>query len=544
MKIFILFLPMIFFCLNVRAQEVHEMTRSRHARTENTEVAISQNIRIHPNPSMQQFETSISTHPSDPNIVLVSAVTQDTTALMEGTMGWYYTTNGGATWVGRDTMSTHTNLSHWMDDPTVAIDGSGNLFVGGIYNDDHVFVDRSTDGGSTWNHVPTYSPPSGYHRPHLTVDTNPGSPYQGQLSIASTSVLFSRSSNGGQTFSGPLSISGTIGSWRRLGPRLATGPNGELYATWAGYDASSGQPIRLGFNRSTDGGANWDTPKSIRSFKGVHPTFKNVQLFTAPSVAVDPMTGSIYVVYDERNPTTPDIFLIRSTDGGTTWSDSIKVNQDNSGRDQWMPTICVDPSTGNIFVVYYDSRNFSGNDSAQVYVSASTNGGNSFQDILVSDVPFLPAPIRASWDDDYMTQYIGIAALDNVVWPCWNDNRTGFHQVYVSRIEFPPVSVAERVDESTPASFGLNQNYPNPFNPSTTIEFQVPEVGSRRSEIRRVTLRVYNALGQEVATLVNEELRPGSYQATWDASGFPSGTYFYRLQAGELAETKKLILLR
>ncbi|MGH2567507.1 MAG: hypothetical protein ACRDGA_04155, partial [Bacteroidota bacterium] len=115
------------------------------------------NIRVHPNPAMQQFEVAIITHPSNPNIVLAAAVTQDTSALMEGTMGWYYTTDGGVTWSGRDTMSTHTNLNHWMDDPTVAIDESGNLFIGGIYNDNHIFVDRSTDGGATWNHTAAYS---------------------------------------------------------------------------------------------------------------------------------------------------------------------------------------------------------------------------------------------------------------------------------------------------------------------------------------------------------------------------------------------------
>jgi len=105
------------------------------------------------------------------------------------------------------------------------------------------------------------------------------------------------------------------------------------------------------------------------------------------------------------------------------------------------------------------------------------------------------------------------------------------------------VSVREQ-PSVLPVAFQLEQNYPNPFNPSTTIEFQIPEVRSQTSEVRIVTLKVYSLLGQEVATLVNEDLRPGSYQVMWNASGVPSGVYFYRLTAGSFTEMKKLVLVR
>jgi hypothetical protein len=85
--------------------------------------------------------------------------------------------------------------------------------------------------------------------------------------------------------------------------------------------------------------------------------------------------------------------------------------------------------------------------------------------------------------------------------------------------------------------FGLAQNYPNPFNPSTTISFTIP----LRS---RVTLKIFDVIGREVATLVSDELTAGNYQRQWNASGFPSGVYFYRLQAGTYTDTKRLILLK
>ena len=89
----------------------------------------------------------------------------------------------------------------------------------------------------------------------------------------------------------------------------------------------------------------------------------------------------------------------------------------------------------------------------------------------------------------------------------------------------------------TPIKFSLKQNYPNPFNPITNIEYRIPNSGF-------VTLKIYNALGQKVATLVNRKQKAGIYSVEWDASGFASGVYYYRLQAEGFVETKKLILLR
>jgi hypothetical protein len=97
------------------------------------------------------------------------------------------------------------------------------------------------------------------------------------------------------------------------------------------------------------------------------------------------------------------------------------------------------------------------------------------------------------------------------------------------------------------------QNYPNPFNPSTTIGFQIPpspfsEKGERRGF---VSLKIYDLIGREVATLVSEPLSAGRYTRQWNAANMPSGVYFYRLQvypdavgAGSYTETKKLILLK
>ena len=100
-----------------------------------------------------------------------------------------------------------------------------------------------------------------------------------------------------------------------------------------------------------------------------------------------------------------------------------------------------------------------------------------------------------------------------------------------------PVSVEDENTLQSPVTFNLYQNYPNPFNPTTKISWQ-STVSSWQ------TLKVYDVLGNEVATLVNEEKPAGSYEVNFDAEGLSSGIYFYKLQAGSFVETKKMILLR
>jgi hypothetical protein len=92
-----------------------------------------------------------------------------------------------------------------------------------------------------------------------------------------------------------------------------------------------------------------------------------------------------------------------------------------------------------------------------------------------------------------------------------------------------------------PDGFMLQQNYPNPFNPSTKIKFDIPIV-NRESSI--VNLKVYDALGKEVSTLVNEKLSAGSYEVDFRGNNFPSGVYFYKLTAGEFSKVKRMILLK
>ncbi|MBM4166839.1 MAG: T9SS type A sorting domain-containing protein [Ignavibacteria bacterium] len=99
-------------------------------------------------------------------------------------------------------------------------------------------------------------------------------------------------------------------------------------------------------------------------------------------------------------------------------------------------------------------------------------------------------------------------------------------------------------EDFSPKQILLYQNYPNPFNPTTTIRFEIP-VGAIHELPLQTTLKIYNVLGQEVATLLNnEEIEEGMHEVQFDASGLSSGIYFYRLRAGTFLETKKMILMK
>lgn len=144
---------------------------------------------------------------------------------------------------------------------------------------------------------------------------------------------------------------------------------------------------------------------------------------------------------------------------------------------------------------------------------------------------------------------------DSLIWLCTDFSPDGTHpsingrrkvaQMLLQFFKSDPTSApwflrstptAVRLGDE-PMQLDLLQNYPNPFNPTTEVGYQISEVGF-------VTLKVYNMIGQEVMVLVNEMKQPGRYGVRWDATRYPSGVYFYRLQARDYTETKKLILMK
>jgi hypothetical protein len=126
----------------------------------------------------------------------------------------------------------------------------------------------------------------------------------------------------------------------------------------------------------------------------------------------------------------------------------------------------------------------------------------------------------------------------NYIWGIAPTGPYGNSILYVDNLSFDNLITSVPLSSSElPSKFNLAQNYPNPFNPSTTISFSLPSKSF-------VSLKIFDVVGREVATLVSQELSAGNYKQQWNANGMPSGVYFYRLQSGSFTETKKLILLK
>lgn len=167
-------------------------------------------------------------------------------------------------------------------------------------------------------------------------------------------------------------------------------------------------------------------------------------------------------------------------------------------------------------------------------IFAGTNGKGVF---LSTDAGTTWTPINTGLTDTVITAiatdssnvYIGTGAIMNL------RNSTNGHGVW--RRPLSEITSVAKQSSSLPKGYSLAQNYPNPFNPSTTISFTLPS----RSF---VSLKIFDVLGREVATIIFEEMAPGSYSQTWDAARLSSGIYFYRLQTGAYAQTKKLTLLK
>ncbi len=161
-----------------------------------------------------------------------------------------------------------------------------------------------------------------------------------------------------------------------------------------------------------------------------------------------------------------------------------------------------------------------------VYVVRTDSIGDTLWTKTYGISPLIGYSVQITYDGGYIiggtTQPGSGFALDGYLVRLGPDPITGIESEYESRY---------------PSDFVLYQNYPNPFNPATTINYQIPEISF-------VTLKVYDVLGNEIATLVNEKKPVGSYEVDWNASNAPSGVYFYQLKTKGYLETKKMILLR
>jgi hypothetical protein len=480
-------------------------------------------------------EPSIVINPYNTNHMLIGANSNN----------YYYSSDAGITWQHGFLNSSYGVIG----DPCVLVDQNSDYYYFHLVPDmSRVVCQKATSLGGNWSDG-TYTGVNGTKendKEWAVIDQAIGSLYVTWAQFDdhgspnpqdSSEIQLSSSNDGGITWSAPVVVSdrkgnAQAGNYSDHAPMPAIGPNGEVYVTWMG-------PEGLMFDKSTDGGVTW--LENDINVTGFHI---NWLVFNVPGIPIVPgfpiincdlspgaYNGNIYICWtDQRSGyNDTDVWLVKSTDGGINWSAPIRVNDDPPGKHQFFSWMTIDQTNGNLYFVFYDRRNYT-SVQTDVYMAHSTDGGTTFTNFQVSENWFAITP------NNYIGHYIGVSAHNNIVRPVWTRIDNDYPSLWTAIVD-SITAVENYSDQVALSNFELSQNYPNPFNPTTKIKYSIPHEGY-------VTLKIYDVLGNEMTTLVNEEKPAGKYEVKFDGDDLTSGVYFYQLKAGDYIETKKMILMR
>lgn len=416
-------------------------------------------IKIHE--SVQRYgpcEPSIAINPADPMNLVAASVLNNT----------YYTTDEGKTW-SKQIVSSPFGV--WGD-PCVIADQEGNFYYFHLSNPegkgwqsdallDRIVCQKSTDQGKSWSDGVEI----GFHNSrhdqdkewacvdprnnHLYVTWTEFDKYKSPLPEDSSYILFSRSTDGANSWSEPVRINQKAGNCLDddktvEGAVPAVGPDGQIYVAWAFDDT-------IYFDRSTDGGKTWlPQDRTVAAQPGgwnyAVPGLKrcNGLPVTIGDISDGPHRGTIYVNWtDQRNGTEDtDVWIAKSTDGGDTWSEPIRINNDAKGHEQFLTWLTIDQTTGYLYTVFYDRRQYDDN-RTDVYVAYSTDGGESFTNVRLTEQPF-----RLEEEGPFFGDYNNITAYQGNIYPIWTQMNGKKLSVWIARIR------QEELEKANPKGSG------------------------------------------------------------------------------------------
>ena len=455
----------------------------------------------------------------------------------------YYSTDGGFTW-NHEIIQSPFGVNA---DPVLLADQSGHYYFIHLPNViNRVICHRKDNIASTWD-MESFASYDGIHdvdKEWASFDPVNNIIYLswtyfdewGSSNPADSSCIFlSHSADGGVTWSTPVRVSDQKGNaqggnYSAHGSYNTTGPNGEVYVAWFG-------PAGLMFDRSDDQGDTW-LPHDINT-TGQHINWiysiPAVNLgVTFPFIACDrsggPHHGNIYISWaDKRNGgNNADVFIVRSTDGGMTWSPPIRVNDDPPGKHQFFPALTVDQVTGKVWVVFFDRRNYT-DANTDVYMAVSEDGGETFTNFKVSEAPFVPLSTV------FFGHYLGITAHDDHVFPVWNRMDDGENSL-IGAIVDPTIIGKEDLFKVPEAQI---RNYPNPFTESSFISFLLREPS-------RITLQLFDISGKLISNLIDAQtFSTGKHVTKIDAAalGLKPGVYLATLSSPEEQITTRIVFV-
>ncbi len=188
----------------------------------------------------------------------------------------------------------------------------------------------------------------------------------------------------------------------------------------------------------------------------------------------------------------------------------------------------IDQTTGEVVIVFYDRRDYD-NNNTDVYIARSSDGGETFENVKISESPFMPS------SSVFFGDYTNITAHDGKIRPIWARADGTNRSIWIAIVDVT-TDLAEPIEKMP---YSLEQNYPNPFSESTYISYKL-----RRPSL--VSLTVYDMFGRQVAVIINcKNKEAGKYIEQFNASDYHinSGVYYFTLQIGNKVEKQKMILV-
>ncbi len=477
----------------------------------------------------QPNEPSIELNPYDTDIIVAGA----------NLNSFYYSHDGGYTW----NEETLTSTNGVWGDPAIACDVNGDFYFFHLsYPDignwiDRIVCQKSTDNGITWDNG-TYTGLNGtkfQDKEWPTIDRANNNiyltwtqfdDYGSSNTNDKSSIMFSKSEDAGETWSSAIKINQTDGDCLDddntvEGAVPAVGLNGEVYVSWAGKQTNG--DISIMFDKSIDQGSTWlDNDIYVCDFPGGWaydiPGISrcNGLPVTKCDTSGGNNNGTIYINWtdQENGASDTDVWLIKSEDGGETWSNKIRVNDDAAGKQQFFTWFDIDQTNGNLYFIFYDRRNYNDNQT-DVYMAISEDGGNTFENIKISETPFTPS------SSIFFGDYTNISVHDGKIAPIW------------ARADGTDMSLRTIV----PDNIGINnidnellmpEVYPNPSDNEFYFSFKLRTKGI-------VTLKVTDLFGKEICTIINNELtKAGKHIKTFNAKDYnlSSGVYLFKFSDG------------
>jgi len=398
----------------------------------------------------------------------------------------------------------------------------------------------------------------------------------------------------------PIYLTGA-GSENFTYPDLVPSDNGSIIMMWSGYVGSFQNPTnyRLYSQKFSSAGAPvWNTAQDTVYGTGY------VNGYYVPRIFPDGSNGAIYCWRDFRGNAANQTGYIQRTSSAGAFAFPVNGSpvSNLSSDNHFDPVAAYMPATGETVTFWYESN--SNQSQYGVYGQKFSSSGSqlwgssgiAFQplwanqpanfSIYVKDTNAICYYNETSGGANNVIKAFRVGKSGGFVWSgnivtassvaspkirlnasqnanglsmlAWQDNRLDAGGIYAQDINFDgtfgtPTGITQ-IGGSVPAKFVLSQNYPNPFNPSTKIRFDVPSTPQLRFPpfVQRgeseaggfVRLTIYDILGREIATLVNQQLQPGTYEVEWNAANNASGVYFYRLTAGNYSDTKRMVLMK